>query len=320
MADQCIAITRKGTRCVNRALHRSDTCGMHGVPHGEIRCTAILSNGTRCNRRATHRDHYECILHENMRYKREIEIHMRRIIRDRFELTNRLAVHRPENLVELVDRGMELLTETGISYDEVVRILIPRPQTDLALSRIATDNQNIHTTVVNKQTQDGVGILFTFAVPSTQDTLREIRERWSSIFYRRPVNEIIYEDMRRWYNVSMCRQKNDYLYRRLLDHAWAAIKSRPREEEKSLVLRLQQECAESCGTCCEGHISRIINVFVGFIDNMSPPIPIGEILQEKMSRISEIEDLEQRIIEASSVFFELNISAEQAGPWLEALA
>jgi hypothetical protein len=118
----------------------------------------------------------------------------------------------------------------------------------------------------------------------------------------------------------MCRDENDYLYRRLLDHAWAAIKSRPREEEMTLILRLQQECAESCGMCCDGHINRIINVFVGFIDNMSPPVPIGEILQEKMSRISEIEDLEQRIIEATSVFFELNITAEQAGPWLEALA
>jgi len=39
-----------------------------------------------------------------------------------------------------------------------------------------------------------------------------------------------------------------------------------------------------------------------------------------MAQIAGIEDLEERIIRATSVFDELHITPEAAGPWLEALA
>jgi hypothetical protein len=123
-----------------------------------------------------------------------------------------------------------------------------------------------------------------------------------------------------WYKKTWCREIDDYLYRRVLDHAWAAIKTRPIEEQHTLIIRLQQECAESFGMCCDGHINRIVNAFVGFIDNISPPVPVGEILQQKMAQISELEDVEERILRATAVFHELDIGADQAGPWLEALA
>jgi hypothetical protein len=150
--------------------------------------------------------------------------------------------------------------------------------------------------------------------------MAEIRAKWTTMFTGTPVEARLYDDMQLWYNRSWCREEGDYMYKRVLDHAWAAIKTRSADEQRTLNIRLQQECAESYGMCCDGHINRIINTFVGFIDDIAPSIPIGEILQHKMAQVSEIEDLEERILRATLIFHELGVNAEQAGPWLEALA
>jgi hypothetical protein len=175
--------------------------------------------------------------------------------------------------------------------------------------------------VISTQTNKGLDILFKFAVSADQDTMKEIESVWRVIFTKSPVDPRLYDDMKYWYEKSWCRNEGDYMYKRVLDHAWAAIKTRSSTDEKlTLYIRLQQECAESYGMCCDGHINRIVNAFVGFIDDIAPPVPTGEILQDKMAKIAELEDLEERIIQATHVFHELGVTADAAGPWLEALA
>jgi hypothetical protein len=221
----------------------------------------------------------------------------------------------------LVVRGAMLRRTTAWSYNQILDHLVRHEEPrDTELAAIARDGQSVHLTAVSTQTNKGLDVLYKFVVPADQNTMAEIRAKWTTMFTGTPVEARLYDDMQLWYNRSWCREEGDYMYKRVLDHAWAAIKTRSADEQRTLNIRLQQECAESYGMCCDGHINRIINTFVGFIDDIAPSIPIGEILQHKMAQVSEIEDLEERILRATLIFHELGVNAEQAGPWLEALA
>jgi hypothetical protein len=58
---------------------------------------------------------------------------------------------------------------------------------------------------------------------------------------------------------------------------------------------------------------------VGFDDAFVPPVPVGEILQQRMAAISEMEvPYEKQIELAESVLAELNIPAEEHKNWLAA--
>lgn len=323
----CKAITAAGTQCKNSAKFGHELCGIHIKLKvvDEQSCSAILGNGEKCSRHAIPGNpHVECKLHQTIRQKR---VQKAEDIRSALEIRRLILPHvgfrigLDEHL--LIIEGVRLRRTTGWTYEQVVEHLLARipPRAEPELVDIYHDKQNVHTRAVSTQTNKGIDILFKIPVPETQDTLAEIQRMWTSMFTYRPVDPRVYTDMEYWYKQITCRDAGDFLYKRVLDHAWASIKLRTNKDEViTLNRRLQQECTEAYGMCCDGHINRIINAFVGFIDDIAPPIPIGEILQEKMAQIAGIEDLEERIIRATSVFDELHITPEAAGPWLEALA
>jgi len=207
-----------------------------------------------------------------------------------------------------------------LTFDDAVQYVIREAgfNEEPDLGRIARDKQSVHTAAVSKQTNAGLERVMKFPVPEGQDTILEIREYWGTMFTKRPVQEIIYEDMLTWYTKNTCRTEGDWLYKNVLDRVWAYIKVH--REKKEIARRLQQECADAYLMCCDGHINRLINVLVGFDEDMPAPVPVGEILQNKMALISAVEDAEERIRQANAVFEELKINAEDARPWLEALA
>lgn len=328
---QCTSITKAGTQCKNSALPNLNKCGIHHAVDDERRCSVILKRGTRCSKiRIEGNAHGECPLHATLRERalqQAADEFARLTIREMLLVRIQDMPHNRIDVIFAIERGVRLRRTTAWEYDHIVEHLIRlyfEPQhvepPVAELGMIARDIQSVHTTVVSTQTNKGMDILFKIPVPEGQNTMTEIRTKWTSIFTGKPVQEIIYTDMQTWYNKAWCRDDGDYLYKRLLDHAWATIKSRPHEEQNTLCRRLQQECAEATGMCCDGHINRIVNAFVGFIDDIAPPVPVGEILQQKMAKISELEDIEDRVIQATALFDELGLNIEQAGPWLDAIA
>jgi hypothetical protein len=77
--------------------------------------------------------------------------------------------------------------------------------------------------------------------------------------------------------------------------------------------------SESVGMCCEGHISRLVNVMVGFDDAFKPPISVNEMIQNKMSALSA-SGAPDAVQQAKTFMDGLAIPLEQQAPWLEALA
>jgi hypothetical protein len=330
----CNAITKRGEPCSNRAKHAGLYCGIHkhlGLTTEERCSIGGVGLPTQC------------------KYGKApgMEICQHHLREQRREETRALFVFHYTHIEAslLIEYG-ELMTSTSriiiasqgaqmkidrpeLSYDEIraqlVHQLIPalaqrRPPPG-SLAEIALDRQSIHRSAVSKQTNEGIDYLMKTPVPHGQNTLQEIRTEWTRIFVRKPVQDILYEDMELWYSKSLCRETDDYLYKRLLDHAWATIKRvEDKSKKRELIKRLQQECAEAYGMCCDGHINRIVNTFVGFFEEVAPPVSVGEILQQKMAEISLLDDVEERMTRATAVFAELGVDVEQAAPWIEALA
>jgi hypothetical protein len=130
----------------------------------------------------------------------------------------------------------------------------------------------------------------------------------------------VVNDMLHWYNVKTCKTANDQLYQRTLDGLYLTIaKLKDNETRIELYKRAFEECHESVGMCCEGHISRLCNVLVGFDDAFAPPVPFGEILQNKMAAIYALEiETAEKIKQATEFFNEFAVPEAERTAWLEA--
>lgn len=199
----------------------------------------------------------------------------------------------------------------------------PPPRAQPELARIAADRQNVHTAAVTRQTNEMEKKLLEVVVPREQQTEHVIAREWLTgpTQYRWIDMLRTMADMHKWFIVKTCRRTDDYLYRNLLRGVAAKISQIESPEVKSeLFKRLLQECVESVGMCCEGHISRLCNVFVGFDETFKSPVSIGDVMQEKMSAIAALDlPLEERLAQARAWFDEHAVPEPERASWLLAI-
>jgi hypothetical protein len=178
------------------------------------------------------------------------------------------------------------------------------------LQQFAKDNQNVHRKVVTDNTNTQTDKLLEVTVPAEQDTLAEIRKLFGK-------SRKVMDDVEHWYALTMCRKEADCLYKQTLDGLWAMIKSSEHKEELSK--RLKEELTESVGMCCEGHLSRLCNVLVGFDDAFTTVVSRGELLQKKMAEIAGLEvTTRTKKMRAKAVLRELAIPVAEHSAWLDA--
>lgn len=176
------------------------------------------------------------------------------------------------------------------------------------LRQIALNKENVHTDEVMNLMCDGMKKLISqTSVPDGQDTLAEIETAWSD--KTTDMRKKVMSNIRMWYD------SDKKSYRPMLDGLWVLVKG-----NKQLIQRLWEEAYESIDLCWLGQLGRLANVMVGFIDEVKPHVPVGEILQQKMSAIASKDiGLEFKVCEAWAVFEELNIPMEDRDVWLQAL-
>ena len=192
-----------------------------------------------------------------------------------------------------------------------------------ALARFVKDNQNIHTSVVTAQTNTATAVILETPVPAGQKTLTEIYAEWQRLgfgdekteTFGPPKRVAVWEDMKTWGAKSMITKENDYLYRTLLQHLWARIKTTAVEIRDEVVRRLYEECHESLSMCAQGHIGRLANVLVGFDETIRPPVS----LQDRMAEISRMDRTEaEKRAEAAIVLNDFDVPVEERSAWLDA--
>lgn len=191
--------------------------------------------------------------------------------------------------------------------------LVPTAKATTDLQRLALDNQNVHTKEVTQLTSDGMKYLLETSVPAEQETVVELETAWAD--KNSASRKKVLRDVKEWYGMKSCVKENDRLYGRLLDGLWARVKG-----NKELTQRLWEEAFESVGKCCQGHLSRLANVMVGFTEEVKAEVPVGEILQQKIAAIAAQDiRVEEKVCAAWAVFEELNIPMEERDAWIEAL-
>lgn len=206
------------------------------------------------------------------------------------------------------------------------RVVIPAPPAvprGEGLAALARDPQNVHTRHVSEQTNAGLAKLLEKERIMNKPARAPdwIAAKWLVKTYGSwtQVSRIV-NDMQHWYAMDTCRERGDRLYRRQLDGLYYTIKEIKDEETRNEAYkRLFEECFEAVGMCCDGHITRLCNVLVGFDDAFAPPVPFGEILQNKMAAIHAMEaDTAEKIRLATEFFNEFAVPAEDRAAWLDA--
>jgi hypothetical protein len=184
------------------------------------------------------------------------------------------------------------------------------------LEAFATDVQNVHTRSANETTNKGLGILLKEPVKDPID-IHMMIALTIPLSTSVQTEKIVVLDVLKWYSTTTCRVRGDLLYKRTLDALWVRIEASKHREE--LVKRLWEEWVESTGKCCDGHIARLINVLVGFDPEFLPPVPVGELLQQRMAALSVLDiETEEKVMRAKAIFDELGTPEDQRGAWIEA--
>jgi hypothetical protein len=192
------------------------------------------------------------------------------------------------------------------------------------MGALAVDTQNVHREVVVKQTNTNVEILLEAAkgVPAGLDPEGWATVQWiqTGVVFQDYMRVIM--DVHHWFTKRTCKATGDYLYKQVFTGVIAKlVKIDNAEVRGELVKRLWEECVESLDMCCEGHISRLANVFVGFDEAFKSPMSPNEMLQAQIAEIAGMKlRLETKLAKANALMDELKIPAEERLPWLEALA
>lgn len=190
-------------------------------------------------------------------------------------------------------------------------------------AQLASDPQNVHTHEITQQMKDAVNLLMAVQIPKTQtNTISEIQAAF--VQQKRPIYEInkVMTDVQVWWKRPTIYNREDSLYKKCLRGLWWSIKQYQGEVREELEKRLWDELRDGAiphSVCTQGHMARLSNVMVGFDEAFVPPVPVGEILQQKMAAIYGMEvGYEEQLKLATDVLVELKIPREQYAEWLSA--
>jgi hypothetical protein len=214
----------------------------------------------------------------------------------------------------------------GMPEDDMVVPPVAPPAPVGVLGGLAADTQSVHREVVVKQTNTNTEILLEASEEAAEDFDPESWvTTWWLLMPNRPTFNVYYrvmQDIHFWYTRKTCKVASDWLYKRVFTGAVfkiSAVEDRDRRYE--LAKRLWEECMESVDMCCEGHIGRLANVFVGFDENFKSPASPNEMLQTQLAEIAQLKlRPELKLAKAKTVMDELGIPEAERAPWLEALA
>jgi len=188
------------------------------------------------------------------------------------------------------------------------------------LEAISNDTQNVHTKEVNSQTEKLTNILLEQIIPEEQNTLKLLVVKFTKLCKIKKLSTLLHVlyDINEWYEKSSCINLDDTLYKRLLDAVVCKIETSP--HKISLYKRAFEETSESVGLCCQGHLSRLMNIFSGFDDLFTSPLSNRELLQDKMATIAKSTVIpEEKVLNAKNALRELDIPFVEWDAWINAM-
>jgi hypothetical protein len=137
------------------------------------------------------------------------------------------------------------------------------------LGRLATDNQNVHTSVVVENVLANLGNLF----KSQQVSNEEINSMGLFCEIMTACSGMTDEAKKTLSEKYFTKEKiydiqDDRIYAKTLLAVWKFIKDSPHKED--LVVILKEELTDNIGMCAQGNLTRLLNVLNGYLDGMEP--------------------------------------------------
>ena len=349
----CIAVKSNGVQCDKHAAHDDNRCNLHHSVFLRQRQTELINLAMR-----EIRNIYDLFMHNPLVARATIEEEMPRLsqgLTDRNQ--QRLRDQADDYSLRPMFRTVRRLVDQGATFEQAdaqvqawvangtlamrfvpnlhqqIQVYIQirdwhavhRPvfRADQREAQLAADSQNVHTREITQQMKDSINILLAVQVPPEQTgSVREMRVGWLEKGYSLYEIDMVYRDVVNWWNKDTIFSENDKLYRRILRGLWWTIKQYKADVRVELEKRLWEELRDGAipySVCTQGHVARISNVMIGFDDAFIPPIPVGEILQQKMAAIYGMDvEYDEQIRLAEAVLDELQIPADQHGTWLSA--
>ena len=181
--------------------------------------------------------------------------------------------------------------------------------------------------MVSNQTHEGVKKLLAIPVKSgqserstkfaTQVLDLSVQVKWATA----QVSGRILTDFKHWYATRTCRAPDDWLYKRVFDGLVTTICQNPKKELRlELYKRLFEEMKDSLGMCCDGHITRLINVLAGFDDAFVPELTTAEKVQNLFAALSAKESsLLEKVAEGVQSLRKWGVPEDEWEPWIDAL-
>jgi hypothetical protein len=205
--------------------------------------------------------------------------------------------------------------QLGVDFpDQNVRQIDARP-----LAAFANDAQNIHTTAAVTQTINAVNLIKNIPVPEEY--------RWNMNKVSKTMSEIISEcdltPASAWQMVAKyCSDERVYemesgIYGKVLDGVWQHIKNSPDKEDLKKILK--SELIDNIGMCAQGNLSRLTNILAGYLDGIAPQQSMSERIGNRLSTLTNIEDVQERLNEAVKIFKEVGLPENEWYHWAEPL-
>ena len=350
----CIAIKTDGVRCDKHANHDDNRCNLHHAVILRQEQTEILRRAMREVKLIynTHRNNLrvaratvdeamprliEGLTEQSQQRLRGQADHylmrpMANSLRMLIEVANATFEQADAHVQTWVIDGIIPMRLVPQLHQEIQRAIqlrewqqVHRPafRPDQREAQLAADSQNVHTREITQQMRDSINILLAVEVPKDQTgSVREMRVGWLEKGYSEYEVDIVYRDVVNWWNKDTIYSQDDKLYRRLLRGLWWTIKQYKQDVRSELEKRLWEELRDGAipySVCTQGHVARLSNVMIGFHEAFVPPVPVGEILQQKMAAIYTMDVAqEEQLRLAQSVLAELKVPADQHDNWLSA--
>jgi hypothetical protein len=239
----------------------------------------------------------------------------------------------PLDRVPIIDNDFDAIRNLAARFEEALNDQGPvpppaprrNPVREVNLHNLANDRQNVHTASVSRQTNELQKKILELGGNDTRKTTAPTMclANWllskHVVFAEVPA---LSADILKYYSMKKVITADDWLYRRLFNAVFQIIQHTDDEDgkRKELMKRFAEECKESTGMCTMGHLARLCNVFAGFDDELSPPVPVTELLQQKIGAISLMDvSVEEKLRLASELFAELKVPDADQVVWREAL-
>lgn len=184
----------------------------------------------------------------------------------------------------------------------------------IQLKLLATDQQNVHTTIVVQKTNEVIKKILAIPVPFTHT--------WNDYFVCQTLGEILTHlqltpENCGWFVEKYLKCSNREcsfmpetrgLYGKMIDGIWQFICNSPHKTDLMKILR--DEIHDSVAMCADGCISRLCNVLSGYMDGLnfdteSPVEKAGRLLSQLVSsydnNASEIMELAENILHACGI-------------------